>query len=234
MLGVSGILVGAWLLPVVYGASSTHSPASTTASAHVQYTIPPSADISANLIANIDDPEAIHAQSACPGYKASSIKHSLHGLTAILQLAGKPCNAYGNDVDSLDFSVEYLAKDRLNIQITPTHVDSSNASWYQLSEDLVPRAKADKRASSAVSDIEVSVSNDPSFSFKVTRKATGDVLFDTTGSVLVFEDQFIEFVTALPEDYNLYGIGEHIQQLRLLKNLTLTLYASDIGDPIDQ
>jgi alpha-glucosidase len=67
----------------------------------------------------------------------------------------------------------------------------------------------------------------------VTRKATGDVLFDTKGSVLVYEDQFIEFVTCLPKDYNLYGIGEHIQQLRLLENLTLTLYASDIGDPID-
>lgn len=234
MLGFSDLLVGAWLLPAVYGASSTHSPASTAASAHVQYTLPPSADIGANLIANVDDPEAIHAQSACPGYKASNVKHSLRGLTATLYLAGNACNAYGNDVDSLNFSVEYLAKDRLNILITPTHVDSSNASWFQLSEDLVPRAKAEKRASSAVSDIEVEISNDPSFSFKVTRTATNDVLFDTTGSVLVFEDQFIEFVTALPEDYNLYGIGEHIQQLRLLKNLTLTLFASDKADPIDQ
>lgn len=234
MRGFADLLAGAWLLPAVYGASSTHSPTSTASSAYVQYTIPASADIGANLIANIDDPKAIHAQSACPGYKASNVKHSSRGLSATLELAGKPCNAYGTDVDSLNFSVEYLAKDRLNIQITPIHVDSSNASWYQLSEDLVPRAKADGRATSAVSDIEVSVSNDPSFSFKVTRKATGDVLFDTTGSVLVYEDQFIEFVTALPEDYNLYGIGEHIQQLRLLKNLTLTLYASDVGDPIDE
>lgn len=68
----------------------------------------------------------------------------------------------------------------------------------------------------------------------MTRKATGDAIFDTTDSVLVFENQFVEFVTSLPKDYNLYGIGEHIQQLRLLNNLTLTLYASDISDPIDE
>jgi alpha-glucosidase len=67
----------------------------------------------------------------------------------------------------------------------------------------------------------------------LTRKSNKDVIFDTTGAFLVFEDQFIEFVTALPDDYNLYGIGEHIQQLRLLQNKTLTLYASDTADPID-
>jgi alpha-glucosidase len=67
----------------------------------------------------------------------------------------------------------------------------------------------------------------------VARRATGEVLFDTAGSVLVFEDQFIEFVTSLPEEYNLYGLGERINQLRLLRNATLTTYAADIGDPID-
>jgi alpha-glucosidase len=38
----------------------------------------------------------------------------------------------------------------------------------------------------------------------------------------------------LPDDYNLYGLGEHIQQLRLLKNSTFTMYAADTGDPVDQ
>jgi alpha-glucosidase len=148
-------------------------------------------------------------------------------------LAGKACNAYGTDVDSLNFTLEYLSSTRVNIQITPSHVDSSNASWYNLSEDVVPRPKADKKASAKDSDFDVSWSNEPSFGFKVARKATGDVLFNTIGSKLVYENQFIEFVTALPDDYNLYGLGEHIQQLRLLKNSTFTLYAADTGDPVD-
>ncbi|OQD81138.1 hypothetical protein PENANT_c029G01722 [Penicillium antarcticum] len=245
MVGLSDFLVGACLVPAAYGAFSTSasrasshsastSASSTSAAAYSQFSLPASADVGADLIANIDDPEAIDAQSACPGYKASNVKESARGLTATLGLAGKACNAYGTDVDSLDLSVEYLANDRLNVQIVPTYIDSSNSSWFLLDENTVPRAKSDGHASKTDSDLEITWSNEPSFQFKITRKATGDAIFDTTGSHLVFEDQFIEFMTSLPKGYNLYGIGEHIQQLRLLDNATLTLYASDQGDPINE
>jgi alpha-glucosidase len=227
MVSFTDILAGACLLPAVYGVSST------TTSAYHQFTLPVSAEYGETLVANIDDPQAVGAQSVCPGYKASNVKHTTRGLSATLGLAGEACNVYGTDIDSLNFSVEYLSKDRLNVQITPSHVDASNASWYHLPESIVPRPRADKSASASNGDLEISWTNEPSFSFKVTRKATGDVLFDTTGSVLVFENQFIEFVSVLPKDYNLYGLGEHVQQLRLLENQTLTIYASDMGDPID-
>ncbi|KAJ5661779.1 uncharacterized protein N7477_009395 [Penicillium maclennaniae] len=233
MVGVVDFLAGACLLPVVYGASSTPSPSPTTSSAYHQFSLPASADTGANLIANIDDPEAVNAQSACPGYKASNVQNTPSGVTATLQLAGQACNVYGTDIESLNLTVEYLAKDRLNIVITPSHVDDSNASWYHLDEHVVPRPLADKSASNVGNDLEFTWSNDPSFSFTVSRKDTGDVLFDTIGSVLVYQNQFIEFVTALPDNYNLYGLGEHIQQLRLLPNASLTIYNADAGDPID-
>lgn len=51
---------------------------------------------------------------------------------------------------------------------------------------------------------------------------------------LIYEDQFIEFVSHLPDDYNLYGLGERIHGLRLNNNLTATIYAADVGDPIDE
>lgn len=82
-------------------------------------------------------------------------------------------------------------------------------------------------------DLQFSWSNDPTFSFTVVRKSTGDVIFDTSGSVLVYEDQFIEFVSQLPEKYNLYGMGERIHGLRLGNNFTATFYAADVGDNID-
>lgn len=196
--------------------------------------MPASADVGAQLIANIDDPKAVNPQSTCPGYKASNVHHTRAGFTASLQLAGDPCNVYGNDIDALTLSVEYQAADRLNIQIFPSNVDASNASWYLLPEDLVPRPEVSLNPSVDDSELAFSWSNNPSFNFKVTRKATGDVLFNTEGSALVYEDQFIEFVTLLPQDYNLYGLGEHIQQLRLLDNATLTIYAADVGDPVDR
>ncbi|PWY87723.1 extracellular alpha-glucosidase [Aspergillus heteromorphus CBS 117.55] len=232
MVGFTDLLAGAWLMPLVYGASQSVL-TTTSTSNHPQFTIPVSADVGAQLIANIDDPEAVNAQSVCPGYKASNVQQSTGGFTANLNLAGKPCNVYGTDVDSLTLTVEYQDSDRLNIQVLPTYIDASNASWYILSESLVPRPKASLNASVSQSDFQVLWSNEPSFNFKVVRKATGDVLFDTEGSVLVYEDQFIEFVTALPEEYNLYGLGEHIAQLRLLRNANLTMYPADDGNPID-
>jgi alpha-glucosidase len=68
----------------------------------------------------------------------------------------------------------------------------------------------------------------------VTRQSTGDIIFTTKGTHLVYEDQFIEFVNTLPEDYNLYGLGERIHGLRLNNNFTATIYAADVGDPIDR
>ncbi len=122
----------------------------------------------------------------------------------------------------------------MNIRIQPTYLDSSNITQYILSPDLVQLPGGGCSAEEAKGiDLEFAYSNSPSFAFTVTRKSTGDVIFDTTGSVLVYENQFIEFVTQLPSDYNLYGLGERIHGLRLGNNFTATFWAADAGDPID-
>lgn len=153
----------------------------------------------------------------------------------MLTLAGKPCYAYGTDVETLNLTVEYQSADRLSINISPAVVDSSNASYYILSENLVPKPSLEADASSTLSenDLQFAWSNDPTFNFQVIRQSTGDVVFTTEGSVLVYEDQFIEFVTQMPSNYNLYGLGERIHNVRLGNNLTATIYAADTGDPLD-
>ncbi|KAF2259796.1 hypothetical protein CC78DRAFT_52378 [Lojkania enalia] len=196
------------------------------------FTIPASADDGANLLPNIEDPKAVNAQDICPGYKVSQVQEDEHGLTAVLTLAGKPCNAYGNDIKVLNLKVEYQAANRLVINISPANIDASNSSWYIVPEDLIPRPKPDSTYGDI--DLEFDWDDEPSFWFSVTRYSTGDVLFTTEDTTLVYEDQFIEFVSALPEDYNLYGLGERIHGLRLNHNLTATIYAADAGDPIDR
>lgn len=123
---------------------------------------------------------------------------------------------------------------RLNVNIKPLHLDSSNITHYVLSPELVnlPQQGVPEPETENI-DLQFSWSNDPSFSFTVVRKSTGDVLYDTRGSVLVYENQFIEFVTQLPENYNLYGMGERIHGLKLGNNFTATFYAADAADPID-
>ncbi|CAI6267938.1 unnamed protein product [Periconia digitata] len=196
------------------------------------FTIPTEADKGADLLPNIKDPDAVDAQEVCPGYKASEVKETERGLAAILRLAGDPCNAYGNDVEVLNLKVEYQADDRLAVNIQPAYIDSSNSSWFITPEDIATRPQSESSADDL--GLNFDWDNSPSFWFKVTRESTGDVLFSTEGQKLVYEDQFIEFVTALPEDYNLSGLGEHIHALRLHNNWTATIYAADVGDPIDR
>nr|OQO15523.1 hypothetical protein B0A51_17450 [Rachicladosporium sp. CCFEE 5018] len=213
-------------------ATATISGSQTTYS--VAFTVPASADNGANLLPNIKNTTAVQAQDVCPGYKASDVQRTAYGFSASLTLAGSPCNVYGTDIEELTLTVDVQTAHRLNVNIKPAHLDSSNITQYVLSEDLIPfpaQGFADPTTQNI--DLQFSWSNDPSFSFTVVRKSTGDVLFDTRGSVLVYENQFIEFVTQLPENYNLYGMGERIHDLRLGNNFTATFYAADAGDPID-
>lgn len=156
-------------------------------------------------------------------------------MTASLTLAGSPCNVYGNDINTLTFTVQYQSADRLAIRITPAVIDASNSSYYTLPSYIVhqPIPDTDANSTSLSSDLNFVWSNDPTFSFSVHRVSTGDTLFSTVGTKLVFEDQFVEIASTLPENYNLYGLGESIHALRLGDNFTKTIYAADTGDTIN-
>jgi alpha-glucosidase len=213
-------------------AQGSQNSSTSTTSFRPIFTIPASADVGADIIPNIQDPTAINAQTVCPGYKASGLKQTDCGLTAALSLAGSPCNVYGIDIEALDLKVEYQSGNRLAVNIRPTHLDASNSSQWIVPESLIPRPQSESSCSGL--DLQFDWGNDPSFWFSVTRKSSGDVLFTTKGTHLVYENQFIEFVNSLPEDYNLYGLGERIHGLRLNHNFTATIYAADVGDPIDR
>lgn len=199
------------------------------------FTVPSAADYGATLLPNIQDPQAVNAQDVCPGYTATNVERNALGLTATLTLAGPACNVYGNEIDTLNLTVQYQSADRLAVRITPAIITASNSTQYNIPDYIVhqPTADADADSTSLTNDLNFVWSNDPTFSFTVFRKSTGDMLFSTVGTKLVFEDQFVEFASALPENYNLYGLGETIHGLRLGNNFTKTIYAADVGDPID-
>lgn len=199
-----------------------------------QFTAPPSIDQSANLLPNVEDPQAVDAQSVCPGYQASNVQRNAYGFNATLTLCDKPCNVYGTDIEELVLTVDYQTADRLNVNIRPAHLTSDNMTQYILSEELVELPKHGVPTDdSEESDLQFTWTNEPTFSFTVLRQSTREVLFTTEGSKLVYEDQFIEFVNILPENYNLYGLGERLHALRLGNNLTATFFAADAGNPFD-
>ncbi|GAB7352416.1 hypothetical protein MBLNU459_g2839t3 [Dothideomycetes sp. NU459] len=66
------------------------------------------------------------------------------------------------------------------------------------------------------------------FSFAITRKTTGEVLFNTSGSQIIFESQYLRLRTTLPEQPHLYGLGEHTDPFMLnTTNYTRTLWSRD-------
>ncbi|PBP23596.1 glycoside hydrolase family 31 protein [Diplocarpon rosae] len=238
MIGKTLLALGAFCASVatVSGQSSTYAlQATSTESFRSIFTVPADADDSVPLIPSIYDSQAVNAQDVCPGYTATNLVRTPYGWTALLSLAGEACNVYGTDVDALNLTIEYQSADRLHVEITPAYIGPSNTSWFVLPGVLIDKPTLDPDAASATLDNDLNFvwSNEPSFSFAVLRRSTGDVLFDTTGTKLIFENQFIEFSSSLPENYNLYGLGEVIHGLRMGNNFTRTFWAADVGDPID-
>ncbi|KAL2812415.1 glycosyl hydrolases family 31-domain-containing protein [Aspergillus granulosus] len=222
-----GRLSVCWLMAQAQAQSS--SP--TASSSAPQYTLSASVNEAPPVVPNIRDPLAVDAQTVCPGYVASNVKQTASGLTASLSLAGNACNVYGTDIDSLNLTVEYQTTDRLYVGIIPTYIGAGNETQFIIPPGVV--AKPGVEDSNVESDLEFSWTNEPSFGFEVTRKSTKDVLFSTKGRKLVFENQFIEFTSPLPENYNLYGLGESIHAFRLSNNYTKTFYAADAGATVD-
>lgn len=104
---LNGLLFSTLLL-----AKPLYAQNATTSSPAALFTLPNESTVGANVIPNINDPQAINAQDVCPGYKGSDVRRSDYGLTATLKLAGQACNVYGNDIETLNLTVTYQASDR--------------------------------------------------------------------------------------------------------------------------
>lgn len=211
------ITLGQHQQPVEAWVADTATPAISESPA---FTLPASADIGKNVLPNINDPEAVDPQKVCSGYRASNLHETESGFAADLDLAGPACNVYGNDVEHLSLSIEFQGANRVHVGIQPRYIGANNETWFLLPEELVPQPSSEHGRHVEAYNLAVSWSNDPSFWFSVKRVDTGDVLFSTEGKVLVYEDQFIEFASSLPQNYNLYGLGEVIHGFRLGTNLT--------------
>jgi alpha-glucosidase len=173
---------------------------------------------------NVLDATAPNAQDVCSGYKASNVVETSNSLSADLTLIGDGCNVYGHDIADLVLSVEYQAKERLSVRITPKHLAPSNESQYILSPTLTPQPGIISGSSKNSSDLAFVWTNEPSFQFRVTRVCSGEIIFDTYGHEIVFEDQFLELVTNMVPDYNIYGLAASIHGFRLGNNWTQTFW----------
>jgi alpha-glucosidase len=98
---------------------------------------------------------------------------------------------------------------------------------YQIQESVWPRPSNNANVTPSSSDLAFSWTNNP-FTFAVTRKANNEILFNTSAASFVFEDQYLRLRTSLPDEPNLYGIGESTDNFHLnTTNYTRTLWNRD-------
>ncbi|OZJ03699.1 hypothetical protein BZG36_03499 [Bifiguratus adelaidae] len=167
------------------------------------------------------------ANATCSGYKVSQASETSCGLTASLELIGEPCNIYGVDIKTLVLQVDYETDNRLHVKL----YDAAKHQ-FQIPDSLFPRPGGCLSASKA--NLKFSWEKCP-FSFTVSRKSNNEILFSTKGYDLVFQNQYLQLSSSLPDNANIYGLGEVIAPLRRdPSNTTQTLWARDAGDPIDQ
>ncbi|KAI2476772.1 Glycoside hydrolase family 31 protein [Pyrenophora tritici-repentis] len=143
----------------------------------------------------------------CTGYSASNVVMTDSSLTADLTLAGAACNLYSEDIKDLKLVVEYQTNERLHVKI----YDAAE-QVFQVQEEVFPRPKNEKGASGN-SALLFGINENP-FSFAVKRKDNDEVLFDTSATPLVFEKQYVRLRTKLPDNPNIYGLGEHSDSFR--------------------
>ncbi|KAJ5099962.1 Glycoside hydrolase family 31 [Penicillium argentinense] len=156
----------------------------------------------------------------CPGYTATNVNQQGSTLTADLTLAGDHCDSYGTDLENLKLLVEYQTDDRLHVMIY-----DADEEVYQVPESVVPRPNSRGDHDQETSNLRFDYEPEP-FSFRVLRN--DQVLFDTSDTNIIFQSQYLNLRTWLPKDPNLYGLGEHIDTLRMpTKNYTRTLWNRD-------
>ncbi|XP_031505515.1 probable alpha-glucosidase Os06g0675700 [Nymphaea colorata] len=190
------------------------------------------------------------------GYKIQSVAAGADGagLNAKLTLL-RETQKYGPDLHNLDLTVWYETPTRLRVKIT----DLDRPRW-EIPQDVIPRGTHNNSTSGngilrlpgvgapppqngtfwgPDSDLVFRYTSNP-FNFAITRRSSGETLFDTCSdrssdpdgpfTGIVFKDQFLSISSSLPTGTSsIYGLGEHtLRSFRLEETDSLTLWNADI------
>jgi len=142
--------------------------------------------------------------------------------TAILQYYGDQpyyINETNEIIQSLNFTYFFADKGHLIVRLT----DPNTQRWevpYTSPFPHVDMAKKFSPYDDAL--VQVNVTESP-FSFKVTRKQTSEVIFDSSVGDFIYSDLYLELSTSLATP-NIYGLGERAYKLNLGPDGTYTLF----------
>ncbi|KAI9495167.1 alpha glucosidase [Zychaea mexicana] len=166
--------------------------------------------------------------SSAPGYAIKGKVHKTRsGLEIPLELNdGDGVDLYGKTIRDLVVNVDFETADRLHVKI-----GDKDEKQIPVPDHAYGLERPKTRKPAKKLNYDFKYTENP-FGFQVIRKVDKEVIFDTSDYPLVFEDQYLELSTAVPNDANLYGIGEVTAPFRRNneQNVT-TVFARDAGTP---
>jgi len=155
-------------------------------------------------------------------YSVTDSKKNEHGFTLSLGLA-QGDNRYGKDIEKLQLDIYFQTDDRLRFVFS----DPAVKRWRVPSFTIIDKTTGASTSDQAKYSVKWNVTP---FSLQVTRKSDQQLLFDSTGSELIFEDQFLEISTKVPLGSAIYGLGEQISTMKLGYR-TYSIWTQDTGTP---
>ncbi|KAF9092384.1 hypothetical protein BGX23_004354 [Mortierella sp. AD031] len=183
---------------------------------------------------NLNAPFCFLKQHTCKGYQVQSAKESDSGILIHLDLLGgsQGCSRFGQDIPRLTVQVDYETESRVRVKI----VDTDNKR-YEIPADALPNPDSTARRNVSKRDYTVSYTKSP-FTFAITRVSTGEVIFDSSVAgmdSLVYSDEYLEISSVLPEDANIFGLGEVVTAFRRdPRGTRQTMWARDAATPVDE
>ena len=173
-----------------------------------------------------------------------------------LELIGNGCEAYGSDYqklvlevsDNYPFSVPWtdpglrLLTNRKNVSgYTFGILNKSRPKFHQ---NLLPRPQLDETTDPIGTNPQLEVHYDfEPFGFWIVRKDSEEIIFDTRTfnprvKPLIFEKGYLQITSALPQEANIYGLGEVLASSGFRRdpnNVTQAMWACDSGGtPVNQ
>ena len=165
--------------------------------------------------------------SLSTGYSLTEMTSTSTGYTGKLTLLGGGTSTYGPDLQRLTLSVYYASTSTFRLKIT----DATSTRW-EVPQSVLARPSPDsypKQLPASALTYEFHFTSSP-FTFKVTRKSDGAVLF-SMDKPFVFKDQYIELSTssAAAPSVQTFGVGESTRLEHALQPGSVhTLWAADV------
>ncbi|KAG0087450.1 hypothetical protein BGZ93_010954 [Podila epicladia] len=182
---------------------------------------------------NLNAPYCFLRQHSCKGYQVSSATTTANGIQVQLDLNGgsQGCARFGEDIPRLKVIVDFETKSRVRVRIL-----DRERSRYEIPASALPNPQDTAKVIGKL-DYDFKYTENP-FTFSVIRRSTGEAVFQTKVpgvDSLVYENEYLEISTALPDDANIYGLGEVVSGFRRdSRGTRQTMWARDAATPVDE